>query len=120
MAYGRKWKPSRTAAREYAQTMDALQAYCDEHGIRYSGSMDSYYFSIDGHEYRVSNHSVESSNARAVNELGERVRESYHPGGRQADVIYIHAGKTRIREIYEDLSAGYQLDGRGNRKAAEA
>lgn len=31
--------------------------------------------------------------------------------------VYIHAGKTRIIEIYNDLKAGYQLDGRGNRKA---
>ena len=120
MAYGRKWKPSRAAAREYAQTMSDVQAFCDEHGIRYSGSMDSYYFTVNGKEYRVSNHSVEASNARAVNDLGERVRDAYHPEGRKNDVIYIHAGKTRIREIYEDLAAGYQLDGRGNRKAVEA
>ena len=28
----------------------------------------------------------------------------------------IHAGKARIMEIYNDLAAGYELDGRGNRK----
>lgn len=115
MAYGRKWKPSRTAAREFAQTMDGLKSYCDENMISYSGSMDSYYFTVNGQKYRVSNHSVEASNAGAYNWMGEQVREKYHDGGRESDVVYIHAGKTRIREIYEDLKAGYKLDGRGNR-----
>ena len=115
MAYGRKWKPSRAAAREYAQTMNELQAFCNANMIRYSASMDSYYFSVGDQKYRVSNHSVEASNAGAYNWMGEQVREKYHEGGREASVVYIHAGKTRIRDIYEDLKAGYKLDGRGNR-----
>ena len=117
MAYGRRWKPSRTAAREYAREMDEIQAFCNEHGIDYSGSMDSYYFTIGEQSYRVSNHSVEASNAHATNWMGEQVRQQYHPEGRRSDTIYIHAGKTRIREIYNDLAAGYVLDGRGCRKA---
>ncbi len=120
MAYGRKWRPSKTAARQFAQEMDEIQAFCDEHGIGYSGSMDSYYFDVGGQAYRVSNHSVESSNAHAYNWAGEKVRDVYHPEGREADTIYIHAGKTRIREIYSDICAGYDLDGRGNRKEARA
>ena len=115
MAYSRKWKPSKSAAREYAQTMETIRRYCDEHGIRYSSSMDSYYFTVNGIQYRVSNHSVESSNARAYSWTGEQVRQKYHAEGRQDDTIYIHAGKTRIMEIHQDLMDGYKLDGRGNR-----
>lgn len=115
MAYGRKWKPSRTAAKEYAQTMNELQAFCDGHAIQYSSSMDSYYFNLDGQKYRVSNHSVEASNAGAYDWMGNQVREKYHANGREDDVVYIHAGKTRIRDIYSDLAAGHKLDGRGNR-----
>ena len=115
MAYGRRWKPSKSAAREYAQTMDEIQNFCNDNGIDYSRSMDSYYFTINGQAYRVSNHSVEASNARAYTDLGEKIRDEYHAEGRKADVIYIHAGKTRIREIFADLKKGIKLDGRGNR-----
>lgn len=114
MAYGRKWKPSKTAAREFAQTMKEIEDFCIENGIQQSLRGDSYYFAINGQEYRVSNHSVESSNRAAYSDLGQ-TRELYHPNGREDNVIYIHASKTRIREIYNDLVAGYQLDGRGNR-----
>jgi hypothetical protein len=113
---GYKWKPSKAAAREYAQKMEEIGAFCSANGITASRSGDSYYFSINGQEYRVSNHSVEASNAGAVNWIGEKTREEYHPDGRRADVIYIHASKTRIIEIYNDLKAGHELDGRGNRK----
>lgn len=117
MAYGRKWKPSKSAAREFAAKMDEIGAFCAEHGIDASRSADSYYFTVNGKSYRVSNHSVEASNARTHNELGEKLRDSYHPGGRNDDVVYIHASKTRIIDIYNDLAAGYELDGRGYRKA---
>ena len=67
-------------------------------------------------KYRVSNHSVEKSNATAYDELGRKVHPIYHEGGREEDTVYIHASKTRIIQIYNDLKAGYELDGRGNRK----
>lgn len=114
MAYGKKWKPSKTKIKEFAKTMDEISEFCCENGIIQSSNGDSYYFSIDDQEYRISNHSVEASNRAAYSDLG-MTRELYHPGGRKDDVIYIHAGKTRIREIYLDLKAGYKLDGRGNR-----
>lgn len=116
MGYRYKWKPSKAAAREFAEKMDEIDQFCRENGIRHSLGNDSYYFQIDGQEYRVSNHSVESSNSHAYNWLGEQVREEYHPNGRKEDVIYIHASKTRIIQIYNDLKAGCKLDGRGNRK----
>ena len=115
MGYG-KWRPSKTAAREFAAKMDEIQDFCAMHGIDMSSRGDSYYFTVAGRKYRVSNHTVDASNAHARTELGEQVREVYHPGGREDDTVYIHASKTRIIEIYNDLVAGYELDGRGNRK----
>ena len=113
--YDRKWKPSRTAKKEFAQRMNDVDAFCEENGIVQSRSSDSYYFSIDGKNYRVSNHTVEASNAAAFDRTsGEQKRNLYHDG-REPDTQYIHASKTRIIEIYNDLKAGYKLDGRGQR-----
>lgn len=115
MGYRYKWKPSKTAAREFAEKMNEIEIFCRKNGIKQSLKGDSYYFEIDGVKYRVSNHSVEASNRRAFNEDGEQVRDIYHEGGREEDTVYIHASKTRIVEIYSNLQAGYKLDGRGNR-----
>lgn len=118
MTYG-KWKPSRAKAKEYAEKMNEVQAFCDEHGISYSGTMDSYYFTLNGQRYRVSNHTIARSNAKAfrLDEMtGEivKVREQYHnPDG---DIICYTASKTRLPEIYEALVAGKTLDKRGNAK----
>lgn len=111
----RRWRPSKTAAKEFAETMREIETFCNVKGIQQSARGDSYYFTIGGQKYRVSNHTVAASNAGARNEFGEKVREVYHEGGEQADTIYITAGKTRIREIYSDLEKGYKLDRRGNR-----
>lgn len=116
MAYGRKWKPSKSAAREYAKTMDEISNFCRDNGINQSYNGDSYYFFLNGKEYRVSNHTVEASNRGAWDDVLGKTRELYHPEGRKENVVYIHAGKTRIMEIYNDLVAGYELDGKGNRK----
>ena len=118
MGYGRKWKPSKTQAREFAQTMSEISEFCNEHGIYQSSRGDSYYFFVNGKEYRVSNHSVEASDNAAFDWQGNQIRELYH-NGRDTNVTYIHASKTRIREIYNDLVAGYKLDGRGNRKVGD-
>lgn len=112
----RKFKPSKSAKREFARKMDEIREFCDDNCIRYSNSMDSFYFTISGQHYRVSNHSVESSNTGAYDWKGNKVRDFYHKNGREDDTIYIHAGKTRIKDIYLDLKQGYSLDGRGNRK----
>ena len=115
MGYG-KWRPSKTKAREYANTMQTIKLFCDDNGIEYSKSCDSYYFMVNGINYRVSNHTIESSNYKAYDEFGNQVRELYHPNGREENTVYITAGKTRIMEIYNDLKAGYVLDKRGNRR----
>ena len=111
----RKWK-SKTAAREFANTMETIKSFCDENGIDYSRTCDSYYFNLKGVNYRVSNHTVELSNYKAYDEFGNKMRELYHPNRREENTIYITAGKTRIMEIYNDLKAGYKLDKRGYRK----
>jgi len=111
----RKWKPSKTAKREFAKKMSEVEDFCREHDIDYSKSMDSFYFTINGQAYRVSNHSVELSNYHAYDDLGNLIRPLYHKNGRLSDVIYIHAGKTRIIDIYTDLLNGYRLDGKGYR-----
>lgn len=95
--------------------MKKIEEFCSENNITASRTNDSYYFTINGQEYRVSNHSIEASNKKAFTDLGQ-TRELYHPNGREEDVIYIHAGKTRIIDIYTDLANGYVLDGKGNRK----
>ncbi len=117
MGFGYRYKPSKTKIREYAEKMDRIDDFCSKNNISKSANSDSYYFEINGQKYRVSNHSVESSNRGAYEEgTHEQIRELYHPEGREKDTIYIHAGKTRIMEIYENLKAGKELDGRGNIK----
>ena len=98
-----RWKPSKTAAKEFAEKMNEIDSFCASHAIDRSLSSDSYYFTLNGTHYRVSNHSVESS------------RPEYHPNGRETNTVYIHASKTRIIDIYSDLVNGYHLDWRGNR-----
>ena len=111
----RKWKPSKTAARDFAAKMDAVRDFCRENQISHSMSFDSFYFTVDGQKYRVSNHSIEASNAAAYDDLtGEMRRDLYHDDGRRADTRYIHAGKTRIIDIYNAIAAGHDVDGRGN------
>lgn len=108
-----KWKPSKTRAREFAKLMTDIDDFCITNNIQQSRTSDSYYFTINEQKYRVSNHSIESSNARAYNYKGEKVRETYHDSERKDDTIYIHASKTRIIEIYNNLKNGYALDGNG-------
>lgn len=95
--------------------MDSVESFLNEHPeISASTNRDSFYFTIDGQKYRVSNHSVEASNSAAYDKFGNQKRASYHPNGRENDTIYIHASKTRIENIFNDLKAGKKLDGRGN------
>lgn len=115
----RKWSPSKKAKREFAEKMQEIDAFCAKKGIYASRTNDSYYFTLNEVNYRVSNHSVESSNKAAYDEVaGVKRRALYHEEGREDDTVYIHAGKARIIEIYNDLEAGYELDGRGNRKTS--
>ena len=97
--------------------MKEIYDFCTEHGIDASRTNDSYYFTINGVNYRVSNHSVEASNKAAYDEVsGTKRRTLYHNEDRDTNTVYIHASKSRIIEIYNDLAAGFELDGKGNRK----
>lgn len=116
MGYRYKWKASKTAKREFANKMQEIDDFCYANGITSSRTNDSYYFTIDGVDYRVSNHTVEASNRGAFNEFGEQVRELYHNKSNISNVVYITASKTRIIEIYNNLKNGFILDKRGNIK----
>ena len=109
-----KWRPSKSKAREFAKQMDDINDFCADNGIQKSLSSDSYYFCLDGIAYRVSNHSIEASNRAAFDDFGQQIREKYHDNGRDPETVYIHASKTRIIEIYNNLKSGKKLDGRGN------
>lgn len=94
--------------------MNNITEFCKLNGIIQSKSGDSYYFRIAGVNYRVSNHSVEASNNAAYDEVTcEQIRELYHENGRNKDTFYIHASKTRIIEIYNNLKEGKSVDHRG-------
>lgn len=98
--------------------MREIDNFCAEHGIHASRTNDSYYFTINGVNYRVSNHTIETSNKAAYDEISDTKRRPlYHNEDRDADAVCIHAEKSRIIEIYNDLVAGFELDGRGNRKS---
>lgn len=112
--YKYRWKPSKSAAREFAEKMQDIHEFCKARGISQSLSGDSYYFAINGKNYRVSNHTIEASNRHAYNDAGELIRGKYHDDERDPDTVYIHASKLRIKEIYNALVAGEMLDGRGN------
>lgn len=114
--YGYTCRPSAAQKKEFHEKMLEIEAFCKKHGISASHNNDSYYFSIKGQRYRVSNHSIEASNRAAFDEYtGEQLRELYHDPELEEDVIDILAGKTRIIDIYNDLVAGYDLDYRGRR-----
>ncbi|NCD04403.1 MAG: hypothetical protein EOM00_15765 [Clostridia bacterium] len=103
---------SRTKAREYAQEMERIESFCTENGINASRSLDSFYFSINGVKFRVSNHTIEASDRGMRDSLtGEKLRDSYH--NHEDDFVCITAGKTRIAEIYTALKNGKELTKRG-------
>ena len=103
----RNWKPSKAKAREFAQTMNEVADFCEENGISQSSTSDSYYFTLNGQKYRVSNHTIFASNYNSG--------QDYHDLSDTSE-IQITAGKTRIIQVYNDLKAGYELDKRGYRK----
>ena len=112
---GYRWKPSASARREFAQKMQEIDDFCRKNNIHQSSSGDSYYFTLNGRDYRISNHTVAASNRGAYDDEGNQVRGEYHPEGEEEGTTYITASKTRIIDIYNDLKNGYKLDRRGNR-----
>ena len=75
-----------------------LSAFCAAEGIRRSRNGDSFYFSAQGKQYRISNHSEEISNAWGKNLNGKRIRGSYHsPKSRTVSIL---APKSKVKEIY--------------------
>ena len=108
------YKPSRAKRIQFAMEMDFIREFCEKNNIQTSRNNDSYYFTLNGTNYRVSNHTIEASNKAAFDiDTGMYKRDLYHETERKDDTVYIHAGKTRIIDIYNDLKAGYKLDGKG-------
>lgn len=108
---GYSWKLSKAKKQEFAKKMDEIWEYCCQNGISSSSNQDSYYFCVNGQKYRVSNHTIESSNRKAYNEYGQQIRSKYYNDQRADDVIYIHASKTRLIEIHKKLIEGKNLMG---------
>ena len=105
---------SRTKAKEYAQEMEEVENFCRDNGISTSRSLDSFYFTLNGTKYRVSNHTLQASDRGMRDSLtGEKLRDSYH--NNDDDLVCFTAGKTRIEQVYSDLKAGHKLDKRGFR-----
>ena len=114
--FKRKWRPSKSKVKQFAIEMDKITEFCNKNNIQTSKNNDSYYFTLNNKHYRVSNHTIERSNSAAFDaDTGFQKRELYHDTKRDDNTVYIHAGKTRIIEIYNDLKAGYELDGKGYR-----
>lgn len=110
-----KYRPSKSARLEFAQKMSEIDKFCKQHNISKSKTSDSYYFALNGKNYRVSNHTIEVSNSHAFNEFGEQTRQLYHDENEKIDVC-ITAGKTRLIEIYNNIANGVELDARGFKK----
>lgn len=109
-----KYKPSKKRIKEFISKMDEIAKFCEENTISTSSTNDSYYFSINGINYRVSNHTINQSNRKAFNQFGVQVREKYHNDEKDDNTVYITASKTRIIEIYNNLKNGKLLDRRGH------
>lgn len=102
--------------RNYVERLEALDAFCEEHDIMCNVHRDSFYFELNGKRYRVSNHSIKANWERAYSGMRDDLKPLYHPNGYDKSIIYIHAGKFRVPQIYEDIRAGYDLNLRGYRK----
>lgn len=110
------YKPSRAKRTQFAKEMKEIEDFYTKNDIIASRNNDSYYFTLNDINYRVSNHTIEASNKAAFDiDTGIYKRDLYHETKRKDNTVYIHAGKTRIIEIYNDLKAGYKLDGKGYR-----
>ena len=115
MGFHYKWQPNQSKKRKFAKQMQEIDKFCEEHEIYQSKTSDSYYFTVNGVDYRVSNHSVESSVWK--DDMG--YTHNYHDAYYRKRVVCIHASKTRIIEIYNKIVNGYELDGKGNIKVKD-
>lgn len=108
--FGFKYKPSKKKIREFIEKMNQIEEFCKENGIARSFNSDSYYFIANGKAYRVSN-SLRASEEHVYDSISDQ-----HVHTDDSNTTYIHASKTRIIAIYNDIIAGYELDGHGRRK----
>ena len=102
----RKWSPGKTRVKEFAFKMLEIEVFCNTNNIQMSNKRDSYYFTLNGKKYRVSNHTREASNYNSGKKYHDIDNEEF---------ICITAGKTRIIQIYNDLKNGFELNDEGYR-----
>lgn len=57
---------------------EKLTAFCKENGIKRSKRGNSFYFTIEGKNYRVSDHSADFSNRCRFASNGKKIRGKYH------------------------------------------
>ena len=86
-----------------------LTEFCERNGIRRSKYGDSFYFTLQGKRYRISNHSTEISNSWSRNLNGKQIRRPYH--SRRDNTVSIIAPRSRVKAIYEELSRTNKCSG---------
>jgi hypothetical protein len=110
-----KWKPSKAASNDFVEQMNKIREFCKINEINISSNNDSYYFTHNNINYRVSNHTIAASDRGMFREEnGEfvKIRDSYHESD-TSNTVYITAGTTRIIEIYNAIKDGLTLNKRG-------
>ena len=99
----------------------AIDIFCETNNIRHNKNYDSFYFTIQDTEYRISNHSIDSS---IHYDKKQRKVINHHIDGNEFknspdycnQVKCYYASQNRLEKIYRDIQAGLQLDNHGRRK----
>lgn len=110
MFYSRPFRLSKKRIREYIEQMNHIKEFCEINGIARTSDSDGYYFVVNGQPYRVGN-SLYAKEAFVYDPVSGK-----HIETDDTNTIYFYASKTRIIDIYNDIIAGYELDGHGRRK----
>ena len=92
-----------------------LESFCRENAIIKSETGKSYYFSMAGKKYRVSNHTIADSNRGAYGKNGKKRRRLYHDAEADSNLICINVSKPdkNIYRIYNSLKRGAVVDAYG-------
>lgn len=88
--------------KNYVEYTKRIVLFCKLNGITYSTSLDSFYFSLNGKDYRISNHSLEDSIKFS--------HGRYHTNKEQnKNLICIQADKSQLFKIYNKLKEGKEI-----------
>jgi hypothetical protein len=110
----RKFKPNKTEKLIYIDKLTKLDNFLSSNtDIVSSSTRESFYFTVNGKYIRVSNHTISKSNSNMYDDLGNKIRDSYHLCKYDTEIT---ASPLRLPEIYTYLLNGVELDKRGNPK----